>query len=216
MNFGDSQDYVAGFLDDINYGYYTRDQIKTWLNWGQREVQRLLLQAGQNYYLICKKMTAVVGQPDYGLPDAFLKTHEMRVITGGTYPNETYITCAPMTVMQAGAVNQQNGTPAGYVLSKNKFYFDRPPDRAYVCKLRFSYLVADCVQDAEVFDVPDQYLDLVPLLAIKYGFLRDKRKIDEVDEKVKSLALQIRQDANNRQVDAPRRVKRVTWGGSIF
>lgn len=217
MNFADCQQYVVDLLDDMQFGYFTRPQVKQWLNFAQREVQRMLLQANQNYYVICSQTTLVVGQPDYGLPSGFLKTHQGRVITGGNYPNESYVDLAPVTIQQAAQVVQQNGCPSGYFITRNKMFFDRPPDQPYLFKLRWSYLVADMVLDSEVPDVPEQYVELVPMLAIKLGFLKDRRTPSDIDEKIKLLTLSMAKDATNRQQDTPRRVRtygRFSHGGT--
>lgn len=213
MNFIQCEEYVANLLDDINFGYFSRDTIKQWLNFAQREVQRVLLQANQNYYVICVQTTLVVGQPDYGLPSGFLKSHECKVITGGTYPEESFVTLTPITIQQAGEFPPQNGTPAGYFLNKNKMFLAPVPALALTMKLRYSYLVADMINANDVPDVPEQYHELVPLLALKYGFLKDRREEKDVDEKISRLTLSIKQDATNRQQDAPRRVRRTGLGG---
>ena len=115
MNFQNLQDLTVYWLDDLNYGYFTPTQVQRWINNAQYEVQKLLLQAHENYYLTVVQTTMVVGQTDYVLPTDFMKLHRLEIVLSGTIPNETKSPLGSITTNQQDLVNlNANGTPQFY------------------------------------------------------------------------------------------------------
>src|SRR5512146_387529 len=98
MTFLELQDLVADLLDDVNYGYFTKPKVKQWLNNGQRTVQRLLMQAGENWYLVKKEMNCVINQSEYTLPNDFLKSRRTCIVNNPGTTSENEAMLQPITV----------------------------------------------------------------------------------------------------------------------
>ncbi len=164
MTFLEIQNQVLTWLDDINAGYFTRPQISIWINNAQREVQKLLIQAGENYYVTCGVTETVQNYDSYALPADFYKSHKLEIVTSGSIltaaqrAQATYNILQSVTPMEAATIiNQGPGKPAVYYLKKDCMVLRAIPDRAYPLILTYSYKVSDMVADNSTPDVPIQY-----------------------------------------------------------
>jgi hypothetical protein len=84
MNLGELRTLSRYWLDDDEGGYFTDTMMNTFLNQAQREVQKLLLQAGEDYYTICVMTDTVVNQRDYALPSDFVKLMRLERVSLGS------------------------------------------------------------------------------------------------------------------------------------
>lgn len=207
MNLGQLRGLTLQWLDDLEAGYFTPTQVNLWLNNAQKEAQKRLLQAGQNYYLICKETTFTINQQEYVLPSDFRKLHRLEVIVSGWGTiNESKYMVSPMTLNQEDLVNLTPGDPAFYVLKKSRVKVFPAPSVGYHVRLFYSYLVEDMVVDTDVPDVPEAYHEYLACLATQDGFMRDGRVPDLILKKIAEYEKQMDQDANERLVDQPRQI----------
>lgn len=195
------------WLDDVNAGYFTAPTVNTWINNAQKEAQKRLLKAGQNYYLRCKETTLVVNQAEYVLPADFRKLHRIEVIISnyGT-TGESKQMILPITLNQQDLVLTGPGTVQFYVLKKNRIKFFPFPDLALKIRLFYSYMVPDMILDTEEPDVPEAYHEYLALLAAQDGFLKDGRVPDLISKRIAEYQIQLDSDANERLVDMPRSI----------
>src|ERR1044072_4285102 len=100
MNFLQLQSLVSYWLDDLNFGYFTQAQVKVWLNNAQRDTQKRLIKAGQNYYVKYCSTPLVINQRDYVLPSDFKKLHRLEVVVSGSDPNESVTPLREITINQ--------------------------------------------------------------------------------------------------------------------
>lgn len=206
MTFLELQNLVAYWLDDLNFGYFTNTQVKVWLNNAQKEVQKRLLKAGQNYYVTPVQTTLVVNQRDYVLPEDFKKLHRLALVISGTCPNESMSPISPITTNQQDLVPSGVGTPCAYFFKRDRLVLRPAPDTALVMLMDYSYLVADMVLDTDIPDVPNSYVELIALLAAQDGFLKDGRSSEILTQKLKTYELEMDQDAQERNQDVSRSV----------
>lgn len=206
MNFGDLKASVSYLLDDLQFGYFTTPQVGIWLNNAQREVQKRLIKAGQNYYVKRIQTTLVVNQRDYVLPQDFKKEHRLEIIMSGTEPNETVNTLAPITVMQQDLVPSLVGTPAYYFFKKNRITVQPAPDTALTLRMYYTYLVTDMSLDTDVPDVPESYHELLVFLAAQDGFIKDGRENALLIKKINEYQSDMNIDANERNQDQVRMI----------
>jgi len=204
MTFGEMQALTSYWLDDLNFGYFTTTQVKVWLNNAQKRLQRRLLKAGENYYVECAETTLVVNQREYVLPDDFLKLHRLELIISGTSPNETKTPIKPITMNQQDMAQTGSGTPYCYFIKKNRLVLFPAPDTALTLRLNYSYLITDMVSDSDVADAPDQYQEMIPLLAAEDGFIKDGRTPELLVKKIQEFGIETDQDADERTQDQPR------------
>lgn len=204
MQFSDLENLTAYWLDDINFGYFTKTQIDVWLNNAQTEVQKILLQSRSNFYLIPVQTTLVVNQGDYVLPADFMVLNRLEVVLTGTPPNEDVLPLAPMTLNQQDLVPNRTGTPQFYFLKKNRMKVFPAPDTALTLRLYYSYAVSNMVNATDIPDIPGPYQEMLAIFAARDGLLKDGRSNLALLEKMRQFEALLKQETDGRNEDAPR------------
>lgn len=218
MTFLELREYSLSLLDDLQGTYFTPVQMNRWLNNALKEVQKLLILAGQNYYLKCVTTPLVNSQRDYVLPIDFEHLHRLEVITGGTAPNETSFSLAPITLNQQDMVPQQTGTPMYYYLKQNRITVLPAPTVNYTLRLYYSYQAADMILDTDEPDVPEYYHEYIGILAVRDGMLKDGRDITPITAKLEYYEKMLKDSSNERQYDVPRSIVETTsnYFGDVY
>lgn len=197
---------VLSWLDDEQQGYFNPTDVNTWLNLAQREVQKRLLQAGNNWYMKPVETYTVIGQTDYIWPVDFLVEHRLEIVTAGSGVNETRKPLGAITTNQSDGFNLANGQPAAYYIKKDRFTILPAPQQAYLMRLYYSPKVVDMVLTTDSPDVPEQYMEFVALLAAYDGFIKDDRAPTNILTKIQWYEELLKQSAVDRTQDAPRQV----------
>lgn len=213
MTFLQLQNLVASILDDLNFGYFTTDQVKVWLNNAQKEIQKKLIRSGNNYYLKHIQTNLIVGQSEYVLPLNFKKLNRLEVVISGMAPNETVSPISPITLNQQDLVYRGSGTPMCYFLRKNRLVLSPCPDQPLVLRMNHSYQIADMTLDTDMPDIPEDYHELIALLAAEDGFIKDERTSEKLNKKIAQYENDFANDASERLVDMPRQI--VETGDSV-
>lgn len=218
MTFLELQTLVLSWLDDPLAAYFTLPQVKVWLNNAQREAQKQLLQAGENWYVTKVSTSTVTDMESYTLPDDFLKLHKLEFVVSGTGVNEVRQMITPVTLTQLDQVSMTTGQPAVYCLKKDCIILRPIPDQIYTLYMFQSGRVTDMVADGDEPDVPPQYHEYLAILAALDGFLKDQRDPSPFMAKKDGYLAMMKQDENNRTVDVPRMVRETDcWdGGFLF
>lgn len=206
MNLGQLKTMVSFFVDDLAYGYFTQSEITTYLNNAQKECQKLLLQAGENYYTLTYSTYLVSGQSSYSLPADFMDLNRLAVVTAGTGPTATQMPLSFITLNQRDLVSTQSGVPSYYTLVKNKLRIFPVPQSTQLLLLTYSPMVADMVSDSDIPDVPPFFHEFLAVLATIDCFLRDGRDMSAFLEKRKYYEGMLKNQAQDRHVDSPRQV----------
>lgn len=215
MTLSELRSLVSYTLDDLAFGYFTTIQVDLWLNNATREVQRLMLDKGQMYYLKTVQTTMVVNQYDYVLPEDFLRLHRLEIVVSGTPPNESISPVAPITLNQKDLVSGNYGTPSSYYIKKNRLTLLPAPDTALTLRLYYSYLVTNMTLTTDTPDVPEAYHELIGVLAVIDGFMKDGRSPnDYLVAKRMTLMESIKLDTSERLQDAPRGIVQTEFSSS--
>jgi hypothetical protein len=218
MNFGELQVLTSTWLDDLNYGYFTQDQVKLWLNLGQNELQKKLLAAGEQFYTNVVCTTTVLSQQDYVLPQDFRILHRLEIVQSGVGATEDKYSLAFVTLNQQDFLSLGPGEPQCYTIKRNRLMLWPFPDNARTLRMYYSYQVTDMINDNDLPDAPDAYHEYIALYAAKSGFLRDDRAPEMINQKLAEYELWIKQDAEQRRQDSPRDivVTRPYYGGGYW
>jgi hypothetical protein len=206
MNFNDLQNLTAYWLDDLNFGYFTTTQVQLWLNNAQKEVQKILLQAHQNFYVTPVQTTLVVNQADYVLPSDFVKLHRGEIVMSGTPPNESLVPIAPMTLNQQDLVPNQTGTPQYYFFKKNRIRLYPAPDTPLIFRIYYSYQVSNMSLATDIPDIPESYHEFLAVLAALDGLLKDGRDSNAMLTKKAYYEQLLKEETQDRNEDAPRSI----------
>lgn len=208
MTRGQLRTLTLGWLNDLQAGYFTTDQINTYLNNAQMEAQKQLLQAGEEYYTICVTTPVIPNQDCYALPTNFRKLNKLKLITSnfGTV-NENFHLLTYCTPVELDAL-KNTGTPQIFTLRRNCIILRKIPDQTpYYLGMLYSYMVAPMTSDSEEPDVPEAYHEYLALLATRDGLLRDERApSNEFLMKLQSYQDLMKDDAKQRNVSSPRYV----------
>lgn len=204
MNLGQLNTLLLSWLDDPQGTYFTPAQTNVWLNNAQREVQKQLLQSGENWYVIKVSASMIANIDSYVLPANFRKLSKLEIVTSGTGVNEIRQMLSPVTLVQLDQVSMTTGTPAAYNIKKNCFTVRPIPDRAYTMYLHYSYLVADMANTTDTPDVPVAYQEYVAVQAGLDGYIKDGRDMSQLMAKKTFYEKMMEQDSQERNVDAPR------------
>lgn len=200
------------WLDDDDGGYFTDAMMLVFLNNAQRELQKKLLKAGEDYYAICVESSTVKDQRDYQFPSDFFQLHRMERITQGSGDTASTERLYKITrnEVDVGDYNTQassQGMPFNYVINKNTFsLYPVPNEGGVVLRLWYSPRVENMVDDADVPDAPEDYHEFIAIMAARDGFLRDGRSLTPIESKLAYYEEMLDQTAEDRTDDSPRMV----------
>jgi hypothetical protein len=199
---------VLSWLDDEKQGYFNSNDINTWLNLAQRQVQFELLGAGQNWYQIRAVTQTIGSQADYLVPPDFIFLHRFEIIISGygVPGSENRIALIPMTVNQQDLVPSVLGIPENYILLKDRFSLFPTPQQNYYLRLYYSPKLVDLQNDTDTPDVPEQFMEYIAIVAAFNGFIKDDRAPENlVSKKMEYLNLLKKMTAQRKQ-DQSRRI----------
>lgn len=206
MTRSDIRTLILQWLDDVQGAYFDSTTLNTWINLAQREVQKLLLQAGVNYYMTPVQTSTVSGQADYVLPSDFITLHRLEIVISGTGVNENRQPLGPITTNQQDLVLITSGIPTNYYIKKDRVTVSPTPDNTYTLRLYYSPRVADLAGDSSTPDVPEQFMEYVAILAAYNGFIKDDRAPENIVAKKAKYEELLKQMASERTQDISRQV----------
>lgn len=218
MNLGTLRTLVSQWVDDPQNGYFTATTLNLFLNNAQKEVQKLLIQAGDSYYTKLVTTNTVQNQQDYLLPSDLLKVTRLEVIASGSGITADRRLLQKITINQQGMIGAASGLPNVYFWQKSRLSLLPVPDNVYVLNLYYNYLIADMVLDADVPDVPQDFQEFIAVLAAYDCFIKDDRPPQNIVMKKEYYEKILKQIAEERDISGPRMVVMTEDydGGNLF
>lgn len=224
MTRGDIRGLVLSWLDDLQAGYFTPDQVNVWINNAQYEVQKQLLDCGELWYLTCRTAFMVSSQDSYTLPADFLKLNRLELLLGGSangpVSGQNWSSIEPNTMNEGADLNFGISQPQTVFLGRDCLVLRPIPDTNYWMRLWYSYRVDPMTDDLNEPDVPLQYHEYVAVIAAWDGYMKDQRNPSIMDEKKAYYVDMMKKDQIQRNRQRPRRVVRTMgdgdWGGFGF
>src|SRR4051812_22648575 len=128
---------MMSWLDDTQQAYFTPAQVNVWINLAQREVQKLLLLAGENYYEKPVETLTVMNQADYVLPVDFIVEHRLEIVLSGTGVNENRLKLEAITTNEQDMISIAAGTPTNYYIKKDRVTLSPTPQQAWTLRLYY-------------------------------------------------------------------------------
>lgn len=208
MTFSELRSLVLSLTDDLSGGYFTQAQVDKFLNNALRELQKKLILCYENWYVKCVRATMTASEQCYYLPADFLQMNRFDIILSGTTPaTEARNTLMPLTLQEARLINFGPGQPKGYFLKKDSFNVAPAPDQGYEIEMLYTYRVPEMVNDTDTPDAPEEWHEFIAILATLDCFIKDREGAPQtLLDKKKSYEDRLDAMANNRTVDAPRKV----------
>jgi len=214
MTFLQMQDLVLSWLDDVDAGYFTRAQVRVWLNNAQVEVQKTVDQAFEGHFVKCVETTLVVNQREYELPTDFKRLMRLEVVlSGSSFQNQSVQVLNKVTRNQQD-VFARSGTPMAYYFKGTQLVLVPVPSEAKTLRMEYTYKVPDLSADGDESEIPEQYHEYVSLLAARDGFLKDGRDITTIKSKLDDYETALKRDAEQRNADQPRTVVQTIYDES--
>lgn len=206
---GQLQTLLLTWLDDPLSGYFDSATTLVWLNMAQREVQKQLVMAGENWYVKSVETLTITGQNDYLFPSDFLKEHRIEIVTSGYGTNNEVrepLFCITLNEQDNSGI-QGTGQPIQYYIKKDRFTVQPAPAiQNQQIRLYYSYKIPDLVLTTDVPDVPEEFMEYVALLAAYNGFIKDDRAPENLNAKILEYKERLKQMADDRMQDASRHI----------
>jgi len=207
MTFAQLRTLVWSWLDDPNGGYFTQSQVNTWLNNAQSAVQKLVEQAFEGHFEKVVETTTVLNQREYQLPDDFKRLVRLElVLSGNTFANESVQKLDKITPNQVDFFTERTGISRAYYFKKNQLILVPAPESIKKLRMTYIYRLENMVNDSDVSEIPEDYHEMIAVLATLDGLLKDGRDTSAMDKKRAMYEEQLKRDAEQRHVDAPRTV----------
>jgi hypothetical protein len=207
MNRGEIRSLCLYWLDDLQGAYFTPTQMNVFINNAQREVQKQLIQAFEDYYLRVVQTVTVANQADYQLPQDFMKLRRLEIVLSGTGVNENATQLDSITLNQKNFIQPGNGTPQNYILKADRFsILPIPSTPNQILRLFYTYRVEDMTQDSDTPDIPQDYHEYIAVLAALDGFVKDDRAPSNLLDKREAYLRLMKQTAEDRKTDRSRQV----------
>lgn len=216
MNLSQLQTTCSYWLDDLQYGYFTQAQLLVWINNAKNELAKRLIKAGNARYNKSVKTSLVVNQNIYSLPTDFKKVQNLEVIVSGTSPYESTNPVQFITENQKYLVSTGTGTPMWYTFVYNYLYLRPAPDVALPLRLVYTYQPIDLINPTDIPDAPQEYHELIALLAAEDGNIKDGRSNPLLEKKIAAIQSSIDSDAQERNQDGPRSIVETGISGETF
>lgn len=202
--------YIRQLQDDVNGGYLTDTVLDPFIDRAQIELEKKLLEAEDNYYLLPVETSTFQNQANYVIPVDFFKLQRLEIVLSGTGPNENIQQLMPITLNQKNLVSLLIGTPSNYTLKRNRLVLYPIPDNTYVLRLYYSYLVSSFTSDNQEVDAPTEYHDYVALFASRLCRIKDGADYADINAEIERYEALFKQVAQDRQEDVPRMVRVTT------
>ena len=200
MTLGEIKTYVAGLVDDPQMTYFGTTLLTTFANHAQGEVQKLLIQAGQNYYITGHTFASVAYQQGYSLPANFLKLNRLEYITG-TAPNDSVYPIGSITMNQQDNFQRYANYPAAFYFSQYQVQLVPIPDSVQSFRMQYTYRVADMTSDSDTPNIPIQYQTYLAYLMAIQCFIKDSRDPGTLLSYTSKIEEEIKRDAVERAQD---------------
>lgn len=207
MTFLELIDYVGRNTDDKAHTYFTLTDVKARLNLAQRELQKRLISANEEYYTVCYKTNTVANQKAYSLPSDFLQIIRLERIVQGSGDLAVTAKIEYITPNQrnAGGYNT-SGDPIAYYFQKNYLMLVPTPVRIQEIHLEYSYQIDDMVNDSDVPDAPEEFHEYIGVLATRDCLFQDERSMTPIQTKLEDFEKLLISIAAQRRADGTRMV----------
>lgn len=203
-------DTARSFPDNTS-SFWTDGTLTTYHNLVQSEIQNELIQVYENLFVTQTTINFVAGSGDYVLPSDFIQMIRVEDLRNTpTDPTEI----VPISISDRGAKSTpltiiNNGVNDGYYFVGSKIHFDVTPTMTQGSAVRMFYVqrITDVTASTGVSDIPREYHQLLVWGIVKYALLQQQADTSKADVEYEKLIAKMRKQAEDRQVQRPRKVK---------
>lgn len=208
---------LRSYLDDRDADRFSDEDLLPLINEGQREIQKVIDHADEEFFSDCKKYAVVAATDaiEFTLPDNFKKANVVeRVVPGGRPIPARWVRFARRHIEEDEAhepirnvllATEQATRPRVY-LRGNKIGVVKPTE-SYDLVMWYTYAIPDLVNDGDYSEIPSEYRNLVALTALRLAQGTDEGELPkDLREEYELQVVRLTNYIERRQKQAPREV----------
>jgi hypothetical protein len=203
-------DNSSSFLED--------GEMTNWYNWGQKEVQNLLIHSHENWFVTQTSVDIVNGTDEYAMPAGTIKI--VRVEDRSDPDNTIEISPVPYNASNNyGLLIKQSGVSnlKCYSIRGNSIVLKPKPtySKASGVGIHFVKIVDDLVSASSCSTIPDQYHELIMWTVVENGLIKQEANAEAMAAVLgrrNRLVDMLVKGSKQRQVQQSRTVRRRKWG----
>lgn len=202
---------------DNSSSFFEDSDMTDWYNWAQIEVQNLLIQTRENWFVTSTSITLVANQENYSLPSDCLSVTRIEDVTGGEDE--------PIEIRGIGLNDKDNYVKPydsyntvvrNYAIHGNQILFRPIPNTGYASgiKLYYSKIVDTLTSASSCSTIPNQYHELIMWGVVENGLIKQEANAEAIATVMTRRNRLIKEMMNTgelRQVQNARRVKVKKW-----
>lgn len=202
MTFEELKTLFSYWVDDLQFGYFTEPQAEVFINNGFKELQKKLINQGQDWYVKIVTRSTIINQARYVLPCDFRKIRRMELVENPGV-NESSKQLRRITMNQQDQWGK-TGIPEVFYVMKNELVLKPEPQELRTIRMHYIYRAPVMVNPGDVPDAPEEYHELCAIYGALDAFLKDGRDPSLLLEKTKAFEEALKNDFQERIVSQPR------------
>jgi len=205
---------------DNTSSFYTDSEMLDWLHWVQWDMQQVLIQTFENWFITSTSVSLVAGTSEYPMPtDAAGKPNSIKVLRledtdNPTNPLEIY----PISFNDKEYFNSPLetivtalGNVRSYAIKGNRFLVRPRPNVGGSIKVYYSRRISSFDSASSISEIPEEYHEGLVLGVIKRGLVKGEATAEALTfatSEYSRFKNRMKTTAEHRQVQRPRYVKR--------
>lgn len=211
---------VRFFIDEPTEQNFKTSDIVIALNIAQQDVAKEIVHEYEDYFEVQAQLNptgggTIPGQSNYTLPLDFLKFKRVeRTDTGETiHPRdqneESRVTYTNMQLVAST-------TAPGYYVMGNTFVVTPIPQSVIPITMTYVQRLVDMVNPTDVSAIPSEHHDMMAVRAAIDMFIKDESDTSALERRWNQLFDQLQRTLRERQLQEPKRVRRVVEHGLLY
>jgi len=196
---------------DNTSSFWTDSILIDYFNVIQQDVSLEVMQSFEDYFLTQTTLNISANVTEYTLPTDFVKIRRVEDIRGSINPVEI----RPVTLNDKAAGNriftEVSGifVGGGYYIKGDTIVFTQTPATTEDSSIRVYYVksLADISAGSSISEIPTEHHRVLVWGMVKYMLFQQQSDTTKADEEYQRLLIKLRMQAENRQIQRPRRVK---------
>ncbi len=195
---------------DNTSSFWKDSTLINYFNVIQQDVSLEIMQTFEDYFLTSTDFNISANVAAYTLPTRFVKCRRVEDLENSAAPYEILPT----------TINERNDsyfrrTNSGvlsygyYKIQGNQFVLETTPDTTRNSAIRMHYIraLADVTAASNSSDIPVEHHRVIVWGLVRYMLFQEGRDTSKADGEYQAMVLNLKKQAENRQIQRPRKVK---------
>lgn len=197
---------------DNSSGFWTDDALTGYVNMTQEEVQNEIVAVYEDYFTTSSFLNITSGCDTYTLPTGTIK---IRRLEDTRVSDKQTVEIRPVTLNHKGeeVYDLLSGTFIGnnyYIVGGDIVLTETPTfTNASAIKMYYSVVLDELSGSGAISGIPEQFHNILVWGCVKNALFAQQSDTNKADIEYEKRLMKLRRHAEDRQVQRPRRVKRV-------